>query len=94
MLKIELTEFQDKQGFDLDFKTTSRNERPRGYDTNSISISIVPGAQEQCEVSRRLDYVHGACSGANGRVTHRKHPLKSFPAVKPGRPCRATKARF
>ncbi|MDB6034333.1 MAG: hypothetical protein JWM16_4671 [Verrucomicrobiales bacterium] len=92
MLKIELTEFQDEQAFVLDFKTSSGHQRPRGNDSNSISISITPGSQEQCEVSRCFDYHHGA-NGFHGQDSHGKRPRKSFPAVKPCRPCRVAKAR-
>jgi hypothetical protein len=93
MVKIELTEFQDEQGFVLDFKTSSGNQRPRGYDANSISISMTPGSKEECQVSRCLASVQGAGSGAHGHDSHGKRPRKSFPAVKPGRPCRVAKAR-
>jgi hypothetical protein len=94
MLKIELTEFQDQQAFDLDFKMASANGRIRGNDANSISISIIPGSEEQCQVSRCLDYFYGINTAGHGNQDpHGKRPRKAFPAVKPCRPCRGAKPR-
>lgn len=93
MLKIELTDFQDEQAFDLDLKTSSGPRRFQDHDANSISIRFT--SDTQCRVRRCLDYVQGAANTGFGShpASHGKHPRKSFSAAKPGRPCRIAKAR-
>ena len=92
MAKIELTEFQDEQGFDLVVKRTVGRAQPQVQNLNSILISFANGREESCQVSRCLNYPNfGNYGFLAAQEKHAVRPVRGVPAAKPWRPCKFAK---
>jgi hypothetical protein len=92
MAKIELVDFQSEQGFDLVLKRTVGRAQPKTQNLNSILISFTHGREENCQVSRCLNYPHFGDYGMLATAErHAARPLRGVPAAKPWRPCKSAR---